>query len=146
MDANIFKGLSPKKIQTISLLCQGESQAEISKIVGVAESTLCRWKADPEFETALKKAQRASREEGFAAATSLLANAVPQAVMKAYELMEGKSSPSIQLRAAQLLLDYGFRVHQGDLAADIEELKGMVAQLMGDPSLQKALGEVSDGY
>lgn len=86
-----------KKLMAIELLALGEyTLTEIEKRVGIADSTLWRWRQDPEFNKAVQQAVRSRFSEEIGAAYNNL-------VKLAYTA----DSENVRLNATKEILDKG---------------------------------------
>jgi transposase-like protein len=97
--------LSSAQLRAIQELLRSSSVAEAARAVGVAPSTLWRWRSDPAFAGALQEAQR----QRYEAALELLASATERAVATMVGLLE-EEDPSVRLRAALGVLEYGTKI------------------------------------
>src|SRR4051812_28015131 len=102
--SGVGDNLGTKRQRAIAALLTHPTVAKAADAVGMAESTLRRWLASPEFRAALRKAGREAIEF---AVSRLHEGAAEAADALRKNLRAGK--PSDRTRAAQVLLDAAFR-------------------------------------
>lgn len=113
--------LTPKQTIALTALLAGrtvEAAAQEAKVTG---TTVHRWLADSDFQTA----QRAGRRELAHTALGLLQTATRAAVGVVVELMTDKTKPaSVRLRAAQIVIENTTKwMELDDLATRIAALE-----------------------
>ncbi|MEN6336812.1 MAG: transposase family protein [Phycisphaerales bacterium] len=118
-----FEPKNQKQEAAIIGLLSGQSVANIAKQHHLAERTLRRWLADPDFQRRLKAGKREARGR----AMRLLNTVTIQAVTTLIELMTNKtSSDGIKLKAALGILTHAFKDEVADLADLHERLETLL--------------------
>ena len=98
-----------KREQAIAALLSAPSLGEAARLAGIGEATLRRWLREPDFATAYRAARR-------------------QALEPVVGRHLAAAAESVQVRAAQILLEQAFRaVELMDLAERVEALEAREA-------------------
>ncbi len=106
--------------QAVFVLLETPTIAAAANKIGVNESTLRRWRAEPEFQRALEQARR----EAFDGALGRLQAGVGKAVDALLAVVDDdQAKPSARISAARTLLEHGHR------ADDALELRHRLAAL-----------------
>ncbi len=112
-----------KREQAIAALLTAPSLGEAARLAGIGEATLRRWLREPDFATAYRAARRQALEP--------VVGRLQQAATAAVETLErnlAAPAESVQVRAAQILLEQAFRaVELMDLAERVEALEAREA-------------------
>jgi hypothetical protein len=94
--------------------------------VGVSESTIDRWLAEPEFRAAYRAAQRQALQQAIGALQAAAGVAVT--VLRAAMLDQSASAAS-RLGAARAILEFSFRgAEMADLEERLEVVESQIAQ------------------
>lgn len=113
--------LSAKQRLTAITLSQGKTQAQAAAAVGAGLRTVQRWVTQPEFQEAVRQAQRESYDQAIAKLVACSAGAV--AVLAAVA-GDSKVSASARVAASRAILDAAYRGYaQEELARRVEELE-----------------------
>ncbi len=114
------KPLTPRQQLAIVAIISSPSLEEARRRSKAAKGTFYGWMKEPAFQTELKRQRDALVDQTF----NRLRTGMMQAVEKLLTLLQAESQPGIQLRAAQTLLDTGFKAmeHQ-DLERRLEALE-----------------------
>ncbi len=92
--------------QAVFVLLETPTIAAAANKIGVNESTLRRWRADPEFQQALEE----TRHEAFGSALGRLQAGAGKAVDALLAVVEDdQAKPSARISAARALLEHGHR-------------------------------------
>jgi transposase-like protein len=95
---------SQKMEQAIAALLSHRSVEEAARAVGISPNTLLRWMKEPEFEAALREAQRTA----FSEAIGRLRDFAGAAVTTVLKIMVDSNAPAgTRLRAAEIVLEQG---------------------------------------
>lgn len=85
--------LSDEKRQAIDALSRGANDTSAARLLGINRATIGRWKKEPEFSEALRRAQGEAGEEAVAGLGML----VPQAL----KMLEGYLGGTLDIPAAK---------------------------------------------
>ncbi len=122
MNENMTKdtnGLTTRQHLVITEILGSPSIEEACRRAGVSKGTVYKWLADPTFQAELKRQREAVVEQAF----NRLKIGMGRAVEKLLALLE-EGQESIQLRAAEALLDHGSKaVEQQDLERRLSALE-----------------------
>jgi hypothetical protein len=116
--------LSDKQEKAIRLLVEGYSIVDAAKEIGSNESTVRRWRKDPDFQQAYLEERKRALDLSFMALQSKFGRAVKTLD---HHLDDGATIPRDQIKAAEVVLDKTIQVSQ--LKERIEELEIQVAEL-----------------
>jgi transposase len=108
-----FEALEERRLRAASLFQQGESQAEVARVLGVHRQTVHRWakRFDSEGRAALKKAGRAGRKPRLSAAEW---QGIEQGLKRGPEVLGYDTSLWTSPRVADLIEHQcGIRYHPG---------------------------------
>ena len=94
------KSLSPKQLQSISLLLEGRSKISVCEELGVGQSTMSIWCGDPLFKSELEARQEEMFQEACGRVKANLCAAVDVLAM----LMQHHDD-SIKFKAASKIID-----------------------------------------
>ncbi len=112
-----------KREHAIAALLSAPSLGEAARLAGIGEATLRRWLREPDFSTAYRAARRQALEP--------VVGRLQQAATAAVGTLERNltaSVESVQVRAAQILLEQAFKtVELMDLAERVEALEAGAA-------------------
>ena len=92
--------LSEHQMIAIAGLVAGRRQVEIATQLGITESTISRWRAEPTFQAALNLAVR----ESFDAIVGETRQAATEALQTVRDLMQNAVGENIRLSAAMQIL------------------------------------------
>lgn len=117
--------LTPPKHKAIAALLACRTIGQAAKVAEVAERTLTRWLADPDFKAALAAARRGV----FAAAVDGLRQAATEAVETLREVLADKeASAAVRVQAASAILGHAFRaVELADVTERLDRLEEAAA-------------------
>lgn len=116
--------LTARQQLTIAQVLAAPSLEEARRRARVSKGTFYGWIKEPAFVAELARQREAVVQQAF----DRLKGGMTQAVDKLLELLQAEGQVSIQLRAAQSLLDHGLKaVELQDLAQRVEELERTVA-------------------
>ena len=94
-------GLTPKQQQAVGLLIGGQNAIQAARVVGVHENTVYKWSKQPEFQDALKAAER----EAMRAVSISLLGLAEKATGTLNGVMENdRALDSSKVRAADIVL------------------------------------------
>jgi len=118
-----MKPLSPKQRRALLALADGATNRQAAQQAGVSERSIQRWRSAPAFAEALRTAEGDRLSD---VARQLTALSLTAAATLA-EILDDKTLPvSARLRAAQLVLEHGQRLHDMRLfAARLEALEAI---------------------
>ena len=120
--------LTYRQQRAITEILSSPSLEEARRRTSAAKGTFYGWLKNPTFQAELVQQRQAVVEQAF----ERLKLGLTQAVEKLLELLQAEGQVSIQLRAAQALLDHGIKaVELQDLAQRVEELERAVADRGG---------------
>ena len=117
------KNFPPEKARALAALLLSGNNQHAADASGVNERTIRRWRAEPEFQSALQTAVGAALE-GF---NAVVASACGAAVLKLRSFaLSSTATPAHQLRASATLAELGMRqqelsIRQQDLAMRLKE-------------------------
>jgi transposase len=117
-----FDALEARRLRAARLFQQGESQAEIARILGVHRQTVHRWAKQVEGEgrTALKKAGRAGRKPRMNAAEL---RRIAQELKRGPEVLGYETSLWTAPRVADLIeRECGIRYHPGHVWKILQQM------------------------
>jgi hypothetical protein len=116
-----MKPLSPKQRRALLALADGATNRQAAQQAGVSERSIQRWRSAPAFAEALRTAEGDRLSD---VARQLTALSLTAAATFA-EILDDKTLPVFaRLRAAQLVLEHGQRLHDMRLfAARLEALE-----------------------
>ena len=98
--------LTARQEQAVVVLLETPTIAAAANKLGVNESTLRRWRAEPGFQRALEEVRR----EAFDGALGRLQAGVGKAVDALFAVVEDdQAKPSARISAARTLLEHGHR-------------------------------------
>ncbi len=98
--------LTARREQAALALLETPTIAAAANKIGVNESTLRRWRAEPEFQQALEEARR----EAFSSALYRIQAGLGKAVDALIAVVEDdQAKPSARISAARTLLEHGHR-------------------------------------
>ncbi len=101
--------------RAVLALLETPTIAAAAKQVGVDESTLRRWRGEPEFGRALEEARR----EAFGAALLRIQGGIGKAVAALLGILEEEQAkPQERISAARILLD---QAHRAEEALDVRQ-------------------------
>lgn len=125
-----MKPLSPKQRRALLALADGATNRLAAQQAGVSERSIQRWRSAPAFAEALHKAEGDKLSD---VARQLTALSLTAAATLA-EILDDKTLPvSARLRAAQLVLEHGQRLHDMRLfAARLEALEAIARWNYGE--------------
>ena len=118
-----FPPFPPEKARALAALLLSGNNQHAADASGVNERTIRRWRAEPEFQSALQTAVGAALE-GF---NAVVASACGAAVLKLRSFaLSSTATPAHQLRASATLAELGMRqqelaIRQADLAMRLKE-------------------------
>jgi hypothetical protein len=119
-------GQARKKSLAIASLLTAPRIADAAAAVGVSESTIDRWLAEPEFRAAYRAAQRQALQQAIGALQAAAGVAVT--VLRAAMLDQSASAAS-RLGAARAILEFSFRgAEMADLEERLEVVESQIAQ------------------
>jgi len=119
MQGNEGDGLTPRQRRAVLALLEAPSAEAAATAVGVASSTLWRWRQTPAFQRALQDARRAAFGKAL---DRLAATAVTAAETLARNLSCG--TPAVEVSAARALLEQiRTAIEVEDLAERVERLE-----------------------
>ncbi len=119
MQGNEGDGLTPRQRRAVLALLEAPSAEAAATAVGVASSTLWRWRQTPAFQRALQDARRAAFGKAL---DRLAATAVDAAETLARNLACG--TPAVEVSAARALLEQiRAAIELDDLAQRVERLE-----------------------
>jgi hypothetical protein len=119
MQANEGEGLTARQRRAVLALLEAPSAEAAAAAVGVASSTLWRWRQTPAFQRALQDARRAAFGKAL---DRLAATAVTAAETLARNLSCG--TPAVEVSAARALLEQiRTAIEVEDLAQRVERLE-----------------------
>ncbi len=114
---------SRKREHAIAALLTAPSLGEAARLADIGEATLRRWLREPDFAAAY----RAARRQALEAVIGRLQHSAAAAV-ETLERNLTASAESVQVRAAQILLEQAFKgVELMDLAERVEALEARAA-------------------
>ena len=123
-DAADYSGLSHRQRAALPVVAFAPSIAQAARFSGVAESTLRRWLANPDFREHIDR----MREETLYVAHQELKGLMPLCAAVFADAMQSPD-PALRLRAARYALSFILRVNEADrLAADLHDLEIAVHQ------------------
>ena len=124
MTTEAQSGLSHRQHLAIAEILASPSLEEARRRVKAGKHTFYGWMKEPAFTAELVRQREAVVQQAF----DRLKAGLTQAVDKLFELLSVEGQPGIQLRAAQTLLDTGFKAveHQA-LERRIEALEAHLA-------------------
>ena len=112
-------GLTFRQRAALPVVAFAPSIAQAARFSGVAESTLRRWLANPEFREHVDRL----REETIHAANQELKGLLPMCAAVFADAMQS-SDPALRLRAARYAISFILRVNEADrLATDLQDLE-----------------------
>lgn len=112
--------LTSRQWQAMLHLLRTGNPAETAKYVGIAERTLRKWRAKPEWREAFRQAGRAASRETAARTMSVQSEAVSTLV----HAMRAERAPwPVKIQAAGKLLEHARWVGDDDLERRVEELE-----------------------
>ena len=113
--------LSPRQVRTIAALMANRNIRQAATAAKVGERTLHKWMATPAFRTALTQAEDSAIDE----ATRRLLNLQNDALDAVANLLEdNEASPTLKLRAAQIVFDTLLRLRNlRDIEARLSALE-----------------------
>lgn len=125
-----MKPLSPKQRRALLALADGATNRQAAQQAGVSERSIQRWRSAPAFAEALRTAEGDRLSD---VARQLTALSLTAAATLA-EILDDKTLPvSARLRAAQLVLEHGQRLHDMRLfAARLEALEAIARGNYGE--------------
>ncbi len=125
-----MKPLSPKQHRALLALADGATNRQAAQQAGVSERSIQRWRSAPAFAEALRTAEGDRLSD---VARQLTALSLTAAATLA-EILDDKTLPvSARLRAAQLVLEHGQRLHDMRLfAARLEALEAIARGNYGE--------------
>ena len=107
-----------KKEAAIAALVAHVSVEEAARSIGIGTQTLYRWLQKPDFAAALRKEKQAA----FRQVNARLQQAtLPAAALLLKMTGDDKIAPSVRVRAAGLLLSYGYAATESAQAAQLED-------------------------
>lgn len=113
--------LSAKQQLVAVALSQGKTQAQAAAAVNIGLRTVQRWVTQPEFQEAVRQAQRESYEQAIAKLVACSAGAV---VVLTSIAADSKVSPSARVAASKAILDAAHRGYaQEELERRLRELE-----------------------
>jgi hypothetical protein len=122
-----FGKLTPRMQRLVTALLTSRNLEEAAAAVGISPRTARRYRQMPEFERAFAEARRQVMDE----ATALLQKAGKTAVAILYGLMDS-NKPSVSLRAAQLVLEFGMKSIDSNVAEELAALRADVQELLNE--------------
>jgi len=96
-----MSGLTPTQLQAAELIAIGQPKKAVAESLGITPQTVSGWSKLPRFQAYLNQLKRAAQEGAYNHMRSL----GEKAVGTVEELMGEEASPSIRLRAAQVVLN-----------------------------------------
>ena len=96
-----MSGLTPTQLQAAELIAIGQPKKAVAEGLGITPQTVSGWSKLPRFQAYLNQLKRAAQEGAHNHMRSLS----EKAVGTVEELMGQEVSPSIRLRAAQVVLN-----------------------------------------
>jgi len=115
--------LTPRQQRAISAMMDSRNMADVAFKAGISERTLYRWLRDPNFISAVRKAQGEAINDmarEFLAVRPVVINGLEKLAVKA-------RSEAVQLRAIQIMGDFILRLHEISSVNDrLEELERRV--------------------
>jgi hypothetical protein len=118
------KKIDGKQELAIAALLVEPTREKAAEKCGIAPSTLQRWLNQPEFRAAYDEARRRVMESAIREVMSVTEEAV--ATLRR-NLTSGK--PSVEVRAAEVVLDAAFKAFDRDVSEQIEEVRRKVEAL-----------------
>ena len=119
-------GQARKKSLAIASLLTAPRIADAAAAVGVSESTIDRWLAEPEFRAAYRAAQRQALQQAIGALQAAAGVAVT--VLRAAMLDQSATAAS-RVAAARVVLEFSFRgAEMADLEERLEVVESQIAQ------------------
>jgi hypothetical protein len=121
-----MKPLSPKQRRALLALADGATNRQAAQQAGVSERSIQRWRSAPAFAEALRTAEGDRLSD---VARQLTALSLTAAATLA-EILDDKTLPVFaRLRAAQLVLEHGQRLHDMRLfAARLDALEAIATR------------------
>ncbi len=117
--------ISQRRDAAVLALVSQPTKEKAAEAAGIGLTTLFQWLADPEFVARVDEARRRVFEDGIRSLQGLVGKAA-ETLMRNMEC----GVPSVEVRAAQAVLDMGLRGHEVlELAATVERLQGIVDEL-----------------
>ena len=118
-EAADFSGLTHRQRATLPVVAFAPSIAQAARFSGVAESTLRRWLANPDFRDHVER----MREETIHVAHQELKGLLPACAAVFANAMQSPD-PVLRLRAARYAMSFILRVSEADrLSADLHDLE-----------------------
>ena len=112
-------GLTHRQRATLPVVAFAPSIAQAARFSGVAESTLRRWLANPDFREQVDR----MREETLHVASQELKGLMPTCAAVFADAMQSPD-PALRLRAARYAISFILRVNEVDrLATDLHDLE-----------------------
>ena len=117
-------GQARKKSLAIASLLTAPRIADAAAAVGVSESTIDRWLAEPEFRAAYRAAQRQALQQAIGALQAGSAVTVLRAAM-----LDQSATAASRVAAARVVLEFSFRgAEMADLEERLEVVESQIAQ------------------
>jgi uncharacterized membrane protein len=118
--------LTPKKQAAVLTLARGCTHEEAVEASGISSRQLCRYKNEPEFQEAIREAQR----EIYGQAIAAIVDAMRTATTTLVDICKNpESSDAARVSAARSLLENGLKAFgQQDLTERVEELEGYFSE------------------
>lgn len=101
--------LTPEQVQGITALLTKRDIKSAAKEVGVSETTMYRWMADPDFNAALKAAECRMIEEATRRLVQTSNSALDVLILV---MADKKVAPGVRVRAAGLIIENMIKVRQ----------------------------------
>ena len=119
VEAADYSGLNHRQQAALPAVAFASSIAQAARFSGVAESTLRRWLADPDFRGHVDR----MREETIHVANQELRGLLPSCAAVFADAMQSPD-PSLRLRAARYAVSFILRLNEADrIAADLHDLE-----------------------
>jgi hypothetical protein len=120
---NHNNNLAHRQQFAISEILSSPSLEEARRRIDVSKGTFYGWMKEEAFQAELKRQREVLTEQTF----ERLKSGMTQAVDKLLELLHAKGQPSIQLRAAQVLLSQSIKaIELQDLECRLDKLEPLV--------------------
>lgn len=135
--------LSAKQELALCAVISHPTLQDAAAAAGISETTLWRYKQDPEFSRRLREARREAVDH---AVLRLQRNCSNDAVTVLHELMLKEDAPaSSRITAARIVLDYSMRaVEIDELRRQVEELGDFIRRKYDEEARDAAFGEGRD--
>ena len=111
--------LTPKQLAAVEALMLAPSIQEAAARAGVPESTLRRWRAQPDFQAALK----AASYELWQGLTNRLQASTEKAVATLESICDGGDKDTARVSAARWILEFAFKAREALIVSELDDIK-----------------------